>query len=60
MHIGLLVILPLLLTTLFLLFLGEAEASEYKRSSQISHYLTIGSEKESPVDPIPIIIGIEL
>ena len=59
MRIGLFVILPLLLTTSFLVLLGEAEASEYKHSSQIPHYLTINTEKESPVDPIPIIIGIE-
>ena len=58
-HIGLYVILPLLLTTFFLLLLGEAEASEYKHSSQINHMVKIGSVKESPVDPIPIIIGIE-
>ena len=60
-HIGLIVILPLLLTTFFLLFIGEAEATQYEDPvlKQGGQRQQIVSEEEPVVSPIIGIIGPE-
>ncbi len=61
MHVGLYVILPLLLTTFFLVFIGEAEAVQYediilKQGSQRQQIVPV----EEPVITPPIkIVGPE-
>ncbi len=61
MRIGLFVILPLLLTTSFLLFIGEAEAVEYQDPilKQGGQRQQVVSEDEPVISPIIKIIGIE-
>ena len=61
MHIGLFVILPLLLTTFFLLFIGEAEAAQYEDPvlKQGGQRQQVGSEEDPVVSPIIKLIGPE-
>jgi len=59
-RIGMLVVLPLLLATLALYYIGEADA--YESEESISHTSTYPIElvsEESSITPIIVIIGIE-
>ncbi len=61
MRVGLFVILPLLLTTFLLLFMGEAEAVQYQDPilKQGSERQPVVSEEEPVISPIIKIIGSE-
>ena len=59
-RIGLFVILPLLLTALALLYIGEAEGFESEENiSHISSYPIEPVSEEPSITPIIVIIGIE-